>query len=176
MRRALPAVLILGSLALATAAFTQSFSTALGLRKGPEQPIKFSHKLHAGQLQMNCLYCHYAAEKSPIANIPPVSLCMGCHKIAVTDRPEIQKLTAYYTRGEAIPWLEVYKLPQHVKFNHKRHVFAGVQCTDCHGPVQTMDVMVQYPSLKMGWCVTCHRQKLNDPKFPASMDCLICHH
>src|SRR5216117_2027935 len=132
MRRALPAVLILGALALATAAFTQSFSTALGLSKGPEQPIKFSHKLHAGQLQMNCLYCHYAAEKSPIANIPPVSLCMGCHKIAVTDRPEIQKLTGYFNRGEAPPWVEVYKLPQHVKFNHKRHVIAGVQCTDCH--------------------------------------------
>lgn len=176
MRRALSLVLILATLAVAGVAFTQSFSVSLGLQKGPRQPIAFSHKLHAGSLGIDCLYCHYGAIKSPIANIPGESVCMGCHKIAVADRPEIQKLTGYFNRGEAPPWVEVYKLPQHVKFNHKRHVFAGVQCTDCHGPVQTMDVMVQYPSLKMGWCVSCHRQRANDKQFPASMDCLICHH
>ena len=75
------------------------------------QPINFSHRIHAGQLGMNCLYCHYGAEKSPIANIPPVSTCMGCHKIAVTDRPEIVKLTGYFERGEQIPWVEVYRCP-----------------------------------------------------------------
>ncbi len=176
MRRILPAVLILATLAIASVAFTQSFSVSLGRKNGPQQPIKFSHKTHAGLLGMDCLYCHYGAIKSPIANIPGESVCMGCHKIAVTDRPEIQKLTAYYTRGEAIPWLEVYKLPQHVKFNHKRHVLANVACTDCHGPVQQMDVIYQYPSLKMGWCVSCHRKNLDNPNFPASMDCLTCHH
>ncbi len=176
MRRALPAVLIIASLAVATAAFTQSLSSSLGVQRGPQQPIRYSHRLHAGQLGINCLYCHYSAEKSPIANIPPVSVCMGCHKIAVADRPEIQKLTKYWNDGQPVPWVEVYKLPEHVKFNHKRHVKAGVQCTDCHGPVQTMDVMYQYPSLKMGWCVSCHRKNLNNPTHPATMDCVTCHH
>ena len=176
MRRALPAVLVLGSLAIASAALTQSFSVSLGTEKGPVQPIKFSHKTHNGTLGIDCLYCHYGAIKSPIANIPGVSVCMGCHKLAVTDRPEIQKLTGYFERGETVPWVEVYKLPQHVKFNHKRHVLANVQCAECHGPVKEMDVMYQYPSLRMGWCVSCHRKNMNDPKFPATMDCVVCHH
>ena len=176
MTRSISAALIVVTLVIASVAFTQSFSVSLGLQKGPEQPIKFSHKLHAGQLGVDCLYCHYGAIKSPIANIPAVSVCMGCHKIAVADRPEIKKLSDYFNRGEPVPWVEVYKLPQHVKFNHKRHVLANVACTQCHGPVQQMDVIVQYPSLKMGWCVSCHRQNLNDANFPASMDCLVCHH
>ena len=78
--------------------------------------------------------------------------------------------------SEVPPWVEVYRLPDHVKFNHKRHVKAGIQCLDCHGPVPTMDVMHQYPSLKMGWCVSCHRQHLNDAKNPATLDCVACHH
>uniref|UniRef100_A0A832MMQ0 Cytochrome c7-like domain-containing protein n=1 Tax=Eiseniibacteriota bacterium TaxID=2212470 RepID=A0A832MMQ0_UNCEI len=158
-------------------AFTQSsFPVQLGFLRGPKQPIAFSHEVHAGKLGMNCVYCHYGFEKSPIANIPAVSVCMGCHKIAMSDRPEVQKLAGYYDRGEQVPWVEVYKLPAHVKFNHERHVKAGVQCLECHGPVPQMPVMYQWSSLKMGWCVTCHRQKLDDPKYPASMDCLVCHH
>ena len=179
MRRAISAVLIVSALAVATVAFTQSLSTTLGLQRGPRQPINYSHRLHAGQLGMNCLYCHYGAEKSPIANLPPVSVCMGCHKIAAADRPEIQKLTGYFTRGEQVPWVEVYWLPEHVKFNHKRHVKSGIQCTDCHGPVQKMTVMVQYAPMKMGWCVSCHRQDMahpRNPEYPASLDCLVCHH
>jgi cytochrome c553 len=176
MKRALVSLIVVLVLAAATVAFTQSFSVQLGHKQGPEQPIKFPHDIHAGKLGMNCLYCHYSAEKSPIANIPPMSTCMGCHKMAVTDRPEIQKLTGYFERNEQIPWVEVYRLPDHVKFNHKRHVKAGIECQSCHGPVQTMRVLYQYPSLKMGWCVSCHRQNLNNPAHPASMDCLICHH
>ena len=177
MKRALVlASLVLIVLAAGTAAFTQSFSVQLGLTHGPPQPINFSHKIHAGQLGMNCLYCHYGAEKSPIANLPPVSTCMGCHKIAAADKPEIQKLSGYFQRGEQVPWVEVYWLPDHVKFNHKRHVRAGIECQSCHGPVQEMAVVYQYPSLKMGWCVSCHRQRLDDPVHPATMDCVVCHH
>jgi hypothetical protein len=163
-------------LAAATVAFTQSFSERLGGHTLTSQPINFSHKIHAGKLGMNCLYCHYGAEKSPIANIPPVSTCMGCHKIVATDRPEIIKLTGYYDRGEQIPWLEVYRLPDYVKFNHKRHVKAGFECQKCHGPVQEMAQIYQYPPLKMGWCISCHRSNLNNPDHPATMDCLVCHH
>ena len=176
MKRAFVLAIVITVLAAGTAAFTQSFSVQLGARKGPVQPINFSHQIHAGKLAMDCLYCHYGAEKSAIANLPAVSTCTGCHKIAVSDRPEIMKLAGYFERNEQVPWVEVYKLPAHVKFNHKRHVRAGIQCQDCHGPVQTMPVVYQFPSMKMGWCVTCHRQRLEDPKFPASMDCLVCHH
>ena len=176
MKRLLAPFLILGMFALGTAAFTQSFQASLGFAKGPVQPIAYSHRLHAGQMQMNCLYCHYAAEKSPVANIPSAATCMGCHKVAAVDRPEIQKLTAYYNSGQSPPWVEVYRLPDYVKFNHKRHVRAGVECQTCHGPVQEMDVMYQYPSLKMGWCLKCHRERVNDPQHPAPMDCLACHH
>src|SRR5215467_1885543 len=98
MKRALALVLILVTLAAAAVAFSQSFSVQLGNARGPEQPIHFSHALHAGKLEMNCLYCHYGAEKSPVANLPAMSTCMGCHKIAMTDRPEIQKLTGYFER------------------------------------------------------------------------------
>jgi hypothetical protein len=153
-----------------------SVPVQMGMTHGPVQPINYSHKIHAGKLGMNCLYCHTGAARSPIANLPAVSTCMGCHKIAKTDRPEIQKLTGYFERGEQVPWVEVYRLPDHVKFNHKRHVKAGVQCTECHGKVMEMDVVYPAVSLKMGWCLECHRRRQNDEKFPTTMDCVSCHH
>ena len=180
MTRALAVALIVSALGTFVAAMMPpSFSLFPRAAKGPEQPIAFSHELHAGKLGMNCLYCHYGAEKSPIANIPPVGTCMGCHKIAAADRPEVQKLAGYFERNEPIPWVEVHRLPAHVKFDHRRHVKAGIQCTDCHGPVQTMPVMIQHAPMKMGWCVSCHRQDMEnprDPEHPASLDCLVCHH
>ena len=175
MKRALVPAIALLVLAAGSAAFTQSFSVQLGNRKGPKQPIAFSHEIHAGKLGMDCLYCHYGAEKSAVSNIPAIGTCMGCHKVAAIDRPEVQKLAGYFERGEPVPWVQVHHLPDHVKFNHKRHVKAGIECQTCHGPVQEMPVVYQYASLKMGWCVSCHRQKLNDPQ-PASMDCIVCHH
>ncbi|HYM82129.1 MAG TPA: cytochrome c3 family protein [Candidatus Limnocylindria bacterium] len=176
MKRALALVIVAATLAAATHALSQSFSVQLGKNQGPKQPIFYSHELHAGKLGMDCLYCHTGAEKSPIANIPAVGTCMGCHKLAATDRPEVQKLAGYYERGEQVPWVEVYRLPDHVKFNHKRHVKAGVACQTCHGPVEKMPVVYQYSSLKMGWCVSCHRQNIDHPEYPAPMDCLVCHH
>lgn len=176
MNRVFAVLIVVASLTAATSAISQSFDVSVFGKKGPTQPILFSHQIHAGKLAMDCLYCHYGAEKSPIANVPPVSTCMGCHKIAMTNKPEIKKLAGYWERGEQVPWVQVYMLPAHVKFNHKRHVLAGIRCQECHGPVQDMTVMYQYPSLKMGWCISCHRQKLDDPNFPATMDCVACHH
>lgn len=176
MKRAIALAIVVLTLGTATAAVTQSFWVQAGQHEGPVQPIKFPHNIHAGKLGMDCLYCHYSADKSIYANLPSIGTCMGCHKLAVADRPEIQKLTAYWNRGEQPPWVQVYHLPDHVKFNHKRHVKAGVACQQCHGPVQEMPVIYQYASLKMGWCVQCHRQNLNDPAKPASLDCLVCHH
>lgn len=176
MKKTIAAVLVLMTLVAASVAFTQSFGVKMGGKKGPTQPIAFSHEIHAGKLKMDCNYCHYGAAKSAWVNIPAVSTCMGCHKIALTDKPEIIKLTDYYNRGEPVPWVKVHYLPDHVKFNHKRHVLAGYSCQSCHGPVQEMPVVYQYSSLKMGWCVSCHRQNLDHPTRPASMDCLVCHH
>jgi len=176
MKRILVLALVIPALGGGAVALNPSFPVSLGNRLGPKQPIAFSHQIHADTLGMNCLYCHSAAEKSPIANVPPVSTCMGCHKLARADQPEIMKLAGYLERGEQVPWIQVYKLPSHVKFNHKRHVKAGIQCAECHGPVQTMQQVYQYSSLKMGWCVSCHRQHLDDAKNPATMDCIACHH
>lgn len=175
-KRALALIIAAATLAAATVAFTQSFNVQLGGAVGPVQPIAFSHKRHAGDMGMDCLYCHSGADKSPIANLPPVSTCMGCHRVVSTAKPEIQKLEGYWARGEQIPWQEVYYLPDHVKFNHKRHVKAQIACEECHGPVKEMDVIYQAESLKMGWCISCHRDNLDDPDYPASMDCLVCHH
>ena len=176
MKRALALVIVIATLAAATMALSQSFSVQLGNNKGPQQPIEYSHELHAGRLGMDCLYCHTGAAKSPIANIPAVGTCMGCHKIVSVDKPEIKKLAGYAERGEPIPWVEVHRLPDHVKFNHKRHVKAGVACQTCHGPVEKMARVYQYSSLKMGWCITCHRQNVDHPEHPATMDCVACHH
>ena len=123
----------------------------------PAQPIAFSHKLHAGKLSMDCLYCHSNAEKSAHATIPSVDGCMGCHSVVRTDRPEIQKLAKYYEDGKAVPWERVHRLPDHVYFSHKAHVAAGVSCQTCHGEIQTMETVRQFAPLNMGWCVSCHR-------------------
>ena len=169
-------IFLVPMIALITATFMQASPAPAAGGRGVVQPVLFPHDVHAGKLGMNCLYCHSSAERSPIANLPAVSTCMGCHKMAVTDRPEVQKLAGYWERREPIRWAEVYWLPDHVKFNHQRHVKAGVTCRTCHGPVEKMKVLTRYPSLKMGWCIECHRQRLNDPKYPASMDCVVCHH
>lgn len=145
-------------------------------RKAPVQPINYSHQIHVGKLNLECAFCHETADKSYYAGVPSVQKCMSCHSAVKTDSPEIQKLTKYWNEGKSPEWVEVYRLPDHVKFNHKRHVKAGVQCADCHGKVETMDVVYQYPTLKMGWCITCHRQHVDDPKFPATLDCVACHH
>jgi len=176
MTKLVACVIVAAALSTASVALSQSFNVRLGATKGPVQPINYSHRIHAGLNQMDCKYCHYGAANSPWANLPAVSTCMGCHKIVATDKPEIIKLTGYYERGEQVPWVKVHWLPDHVKFNHKRHVRAGYACQECHGPVQEMDRVYQYSSLKMGWCVSCHRKNLDNPNFPATMDCLACHH
>ena len=149
--------------------------------KALEQPIHFSHKIHAGQLGMDCLYCHTNVDKSPIANIPNVETCMNCHKYVKkradqTDpSPEIAKLTDYYENNKTIPWVHVHWLPDHVGFNHKRHVKAGVRCQTCHGPVQEMAVVYPVVELKMGFCVTCHKANRENAAHPANLDCYTCH-
>jgi predicted CXXCH cytochrome family protein len=135
----------------------------------PEQPVAFSHKAHAGQNQIPCLYCHVNARRSSVAGIPSVARCMGCHKITAAGKPEVQKLKGYWDRKEPIPWSKVTWMPDFVFFQHWPHVRAEIECRTCHGPVETMDRMQQVKALTMKFCVRCHRQK------KASIDCATCH-
>lgn len=140
------------------------------------QPIAFPHNTHAGDFRIDCQYCHFSAERSVDAGLPAVSACMGCHIIIRgRNKPEeVQKLHDFWDRGEPIPWVRIYKVPDHVKFPHMRHVAktAGAfECQECHGQVQEIDVIEEVAQpLKMGWCVQCHRD--ND----ASIDCTVCHY
>jgi hypothetical protein len=137
--------------------------------EGPAQPIAFSHAIHAGKLGLECTYCHQHAAESSRPGIPPVSLCMSCHETAAVDRPEVRKLREYWDRREPIEWARVHRLPWHARFTHRRHVQAGVACTQCHGEVKVESRVRQVRSLKMGWCVTCHRSR------DVSTDCWVCH-
>ena len=148
----------------------------------PAQPIAFSHKLHAGDLGIDCRHCHSDVDRGKHAGVPSLNLCMGCHTNIATDRPEIQKMAQVHAAGEyhadatgrildpsqaalaesrrvggAIHWNRVHKLPDHVYFNHQQHTKAGVDCMSCHGDVKGMVVLRQHSDLSMGWCLSCHR-------------------
>jgi len=136
----------------------------------PEQPIPFSHKLHAGDKKIPCEYCHSAARRSTTGGIPPSNTCMGCHKIIKTESPHIKKLTELFQQNKPVEWVKVHDLPDFVRFSHKIHVNSGLTCQQCHGPVETMEVVEQVAPLQMGWCIGCHREK------NAKLDCIACHY
>ncbi|MEM8886782.1 MAG: c-type cytochrome [Bacteroidota bacterium] len=188
----------------------------LGLHQGymPEQPIAFSHKLHAGEYEIDCKYCHTGTTKSKSAWIPSVNICMNCHK-AIYNRhepgerhpeargdndvsPEIAKIykavgwdpeEVAYIEGykqEPIEWIRIHNVPDHAYFNHAQHVVVGnLECQNCHGPVQEMEVVYQYSDLGMGWCINCHRNEkvkvLGEPTDytvadMGGLDCARCHY
>lgn len=147
----------------------------------PKQPIKFSHKVHAGVNQIACVYCHYAAEQGRHAGVPPVNLCMNCHTIIKKDSPEIKKIVKALEDAKTIEWKKVNHFPDFAYFNHSQHVRIGkVQCQQCHGNVESFDVMKQVGNLSMGWCIECHREKEiappNDHKSRSGGDCAKCHY
>ncbi len=131
-----------------------------GIGYGPEQPIKYSHKLHAGQMGIECQYCHVGVTKSRHATIPGVNICMNCHSLARKDKPEIVKLTKYYKEDTPIPWKRIHKVPDYVYFNHSVHVNKGIDCYHCHGEINKMDVVRQVHSFTMKACLNCHRDPL----------------
>ncbi len=139
-------------------------ATALGRQQyyQPEQPIWFSHRIHAEQNKIDCMYCHTTVEDSKHAGFPSVGLCMNCHNVVregkITGRTEIDKLVAAWEAGEPIEWIKIHNVPDHVYFNHAQHVAVGkMDCAQCHGPVEKMDEVMQVESLSMGWCIDCHR-------------------
>jgi hypothetical protein len=133
------------------------------------QPIDFSHQLHAGELQIQCLFCHRHAAESPVASIPPVSLCMTCHQSLDRQTTETDKLLAYWNGRKPIEWVRLQRLPDFVYFTHDMHLQAGLECANCHGRVTDMRHTPRAATYEMGWCLTCHRQR------GASEDCWTCH-
>lgn len=129
--------------------------TDVGYR--PEQPIPFSHKLHAGDLQIRCMYCHTAVEKSAHSTVPPTSTCMNCHIAVKAESPKIAKVKESWENNKPLEWRRVHQLPDYVRFNHSRHIRAQIDCASCHGEVEKMGVVTQMKPLSMGWCLDCHR-------------------
>jgi cytochrome c7-like protein len=137
----------------------------------PFQPIAYTHKAHLAH-GMQCTDCHTGVDEGPDARIPGVNLCMTCHQVIATDKPEIKKLASYAARGEDIPWQRVYNFEPsaHLKFNHAPHIRAGIACAKCHGDMTQQTVAVRIVDLNMGYCLRCHKEQ------NASIDCVTCHY
>lgn len=133
----------------------------------PTQPIAFSHKLHAGIMNMDCQYCHTGAAKGKSANIPAVNVCMNCHEYAKQSSDEVQKLRKAYEEGTPIEWVRIHNLPDLAYFNHAQHVnVADVECQTCHGEIEDMEKVSQFSTLEMGWCIDCHKETEIDHENP----------
>ncbi len=155
------------------------------LAEGPRQPIPFSHQHHAGEWEIDCMYCHQGTDRSQMAGVPSVELCMGCHEHFPAEYDElegIQILKKHWEEQTPIEWVQIHRNPEHVQFQHQAHVRAGFECQDCHGPVQEMHKLYLVPDtqwwqyglpaqkLEMGWCIMCHREN-GGPE-----DCYACHY
>ena len=140
-------------------------------RAAPEQPIEFDHKSMV-QVGIDCLFCHSEARRSPVAGIPSLKKCMGCHAVIDTDKPGIKELAGYWERQEPIPWVRVYRLPRFVYFSHEVHIAKAINCERCHGEVGKMDVARPVVRINMGWCLKCHEQQPNASQLK---DCVVCH-
>lgn len=123
----------------------------------PEQPVEFSHKLHAGELGLDCRYCHSTVEEAAHAAIPATGTCMNCHAQVKADSPKLELVRSSFAEGKPIEWVRVHMLPDYAFFDHSVHLAAGVGCASCHGRVDTMDVVRQEEPLSMAWCLDCHR-------------------
>lgn len=165
-------------------------STVHSQSEGPEQPVFFSHKVHAGDNQIPCQYCHSYVDVSAKPGIPSVQKCMGCHsQIAGKDEPyvdgdvainfnsEISKVKEYWNKQTPIPWVKVHYVAEHARFKHKPHIRRGIECQTCHGQVENMHVVKRVNKIEMGWCVGCHEENAKDPhELIRLKDCLTCHY
>jgi hypothetical protein len=157
----LPLYVIIGAILIVSAItggiwyyFTPKY-TRVGYQ--PKQPVYFSHSIHAGQLGMDCRYCHNAVEKSWYSNIPAAGLCMNCHNQVLKDSPKLALVRESADTGKPIPWVQIHKTPDYVYFNHSVHVNRGVSCVHCHGRIDQMDEVYHAKPLSMGFCLDCHR-------------------
>jgi hypothetical protein len=123
----------------------------------PEQPVPYSHRLHAGELEMDCRYCHANVERSHEAMVPPTQTCMGCHAQVHPDSERLAPVRESFETGESVEWVRVHQVPDTVFFDHSVHLAAGVGCVSCHGRVDQMEVVQVDQPISMGWCLDCHR-------------------
>jgi hypothetical protein len=123
----------------------------------PRQPVDYSHALHAGQLGLDCRYCHTNVDKAAHANIPATQTCMNCHTNVKPKSPKLAAVRESWAEDKPIQWNKVHRLADYVYFNHSAHVNRGVGCASCHGRIDTMEVVAQAKPLSMGWCLECHR-------------------
>lgn len=163
--KAIPGIILLMALALHIKVISHE-AIDLGRTKdyAPDQPIKFSHALHAGENQINCRYCHTSADRSKSAGIPSTQLCLNCHGAILngtnTGKHEINKIHQSLQDSLPIRWIRIHNLPDHAYFNHAQHTMvASLACEKCHGEVSTMHIMTQAEDLSMGWCINCHRNE-----------------
>jgi hypothetical protein len=123
----------------------------------PVQPVPYSHKQHAGDIGMDCRYCHTGVEKSAVAMVPPTQTCMNCHILVKPTSKKLVALKESWDRKLPMEWVRVHKLPDYAYFDHSAHLRAGVGCESCHGNVAAMEVVTQKQPLSMTWCLDCHR-------------------
>jgi predicted CXXCH cytochrome family protein len=138
-------------------------------RFGLQQPIPFSHRVHAGDKQISCYFCHTEGPGGAQSGVPPLETCMLCHSRIIVQHPSIVALREHYTSGVPVEWLRVNDVPDFVFFDHSVHLGKGLDCGECHGAVNAMDRVVLAHDLNMGFCVQCHRDQ------GASHDCFVCH-
>ena len=127
----------------------------------PVQPVPFSHQVHAGQLGMDCRYCHNGVEKSWFANLPGASTCMNCHSLVLKDDPRLQIVRDSATNNTPIPWVQIHHVPDYVYFNHSVHVRRGISCVECHGRIDQMDEVRQDKPMSMAFCLNCHKDPVS---------------
>jgi hypothetical protein len=139
----------------------------------PDQPVPYSHALHAGELGIDCRYCHNTADQAAHAAVPPTQTCMNCHTNIRANSAKLLPVRESYSTGLPIPWVRIHDLPDYVYFNHSAHVNRGVGCVECHGRIDKMEVVYQAEPLSMGWCLECHRNpepRLRPVEFVTQMD------
>jgi hypothetical protein len=168
-----PALLLLavGSLGVAAVGAFWYWGSDKFWRVGyaPIQPVAFSHKLHAGDLGLDCRYCHSTVERAPFAAVPPTQTCMNCHARIKTDSAALALVQKSAASDAPIAWIRVHDLPDHVYFDHSAHLTAGVGCSSCHGRVDQMLRVTQKLPLTMGWCLECHRDPAPHLRAPAEL-------
>jgi hypothetical protein len=129
--------------------------TDVGYR--PVQPVPYSHRLHVGELGLDCRYCHASVEMSPVANVPPTRTCMNCHALVKKDSEQLAPIRDSAQSGRPMRWIRVHKLPDFAYFAHNAHLAAGIGCVTCHGRIDEMETVTQMKPLSMSWCLDCHR-------------------
>ncbi len=161
--------MLLGCCFLLVALFLYFFYIPPATDIGPEQPIPFSHRIHAGVKEIQCAYCHPYVARSNHPGLPPVEKCLHCHQYIIIKHPWIEEEQRYYNTKTPTPWKKVNYLAEHVLFNHQRHINSDIECRECHGAVETMD-RIKGTQFQMGFCINCHQQK------KANLGCwLACH-